>query len=136
MFASIYHARVFLCVYINSRKIASVCSAREFVARSFREVLSVGGGRVHLRGRTRSRWIDTVDAGKEWWRNPRQERVYFTPTLFYTVLHPGSVLRGNAIFKDTGGKRSHVVLFSSRTCFYVQKQNETPSSRGRKEFSS
>lgn len=28
MFASIYHARVFLCVYINSRKIASVCSAQ------------------------------------------------------------------------------------------------------------
>lgn len=119
MFASIYHARVFLCVYINSRKIASVCSAQaqadsshdRFARWFFRlgaEYTLRGGG-----GGESSRWIDTVDVGEGRRRNPRRERVYFTPTLFYTVLHPFYATREKPrchFQRHGGGKRVASIL--------------------------
>lgn len=45
--------------------------------------------------------------GREEEEEPRRERVYFTPTLFYTVSHPFYARSRGADFqRHGGGKRS------------------------------
>lgn len=135
MFASIYHARVFLCVYINSRKMASGRSAGSS-SHDCVEVLSVLVLRaeyLHSYARTH---LHSYTLRKREERGIRVKNASISRLLYFTrhCIRIRSTTRATtraAIFKDTNGRNSRI------HCFFIDrfssssyaKRNETPRFR-------